>query len=450
MKSITIEVASMRQRRSHRSRRNRRFAGALLASLLPGAVALTGAAGAAEDDVEPIGVVSEAYYTTPFTASLPPVLVSEVPPGVVCIVAGIAGAAQVCGDEVQALKAELEGTPLDVSDGLPIPESPDSSIPQPVAPGTLPVGILGGQQRYASYVELELPPVPDGHQVDRFQLVLHQDPNAINVAFESPAFRDLVLGIISQISSQSPDPFVELIQGVAGGDVALLNPEPTGIEACMVVSEWDAGENQHSDDQPDIDCIFGSTGQFDAATETWTFDLTFAMAAWASGTENLGISLRPLGAENLAYGDPDLSTNFVISLAGGEAADALLPAARLVTSPIPEPIELPTFTPPPPPPAIVSNTNVFDPDPVFTAPPAPISAPEPQPAPSVFQPPAPEVELVSSDAGSAWYAWASLPFGVLVLWSFAGAVDAAPALATSRPGALTRLVAAGRGASPLS
>ena len=60
---------------------------------------------------------------------------------------------------------------------------------------------------------------------------------------------------------------------------------------------------------------------------TWVFDLTFAAQAWTEGVDgevlaNQGIMLRPLGAPNFAYGDPDFSTNWVVSLADSTATDA--------------------------------------------------------------------------------------------------------------------------------
>ena len=76
---------------------------------------------------------------------------------------------------------------------------------------------------------------------------------------------------------------------------------------------------------------------FDAAARTWTFDLTFAVQAWTEGTDgdvlpNQGIMLRPVGAPNLAYGDPDFSTNWQVSLADSTATDlALRPRVRYET-----------------------------------------------------------------------------------------------------------------------
>lgn len=424
-----------------RRRRRTRFGGALVASLLPAAVAFAVHPAGAAPDFEQAKVAATGYYTSPVNDALPPVLTSEVPPGVVCIVTGIAGASQVCGDQVQQLKALLSGTPLDVSDGLPLPESADPQLPQPVAPGTLPVGLLGGKQRYASYLKIELPDVPAEHEVARFDLVLHQAPNAVNFAFESPAFRRAVLSALAAYEEKGPEPFQEFFELLVSQELEPFTQMPTGIEACAITEPAKAGA-QSDGAIPASDCILhGATGVYDADAGTWTFDMSLAMGAWAGGTPNHGIYLHPVGAENVAYGDPDPSTNFVVSLADGSADPALLPKFNLST------FEVPSYSPPPfvggvdttPPSAggISPNVNPFVGDDVLDSPPVAggdVAAPEP--SAEVAGP----VELASASRGSAWYVWLALPALVVLAYVLTGAASGPPAAAQQRRGALTRLI----------
>jgi hypothetical protein len=280
-----------------------------LRPLLAGAIALAAvwtpmtAAGGQEAPAA-LKVTREAFYTSRFLGSLPPVLTKQVPPSPVCLVAP----AQVCGPEVDALKATLG-----LNKGLPIPDVPDFQLPQPVAPGTLAVGMIGGQTRYTSALRFDLPTVPENALVEKFDLVL--DEGDLTFAIESPAFRGAILAGLSQYPEQHPEALQAYLEGVAGGNPAVADFEPTGIEACIIRSAWTAGASQDSTTRPAADCLLGGTGQRDTAAGTWTFDISSIVQAWVDGdAPNEGIYLGPLGAQNVAYGDPDPTTNFEISL----------------------------------------------------------------------------------------------------------------------------------------
>ena len=273
----------------------------------------------------PITFDRTAYFTASLQDSIPPTLIEEVPPSAVCILVPDA-----CTEDIKGI---IDG--LGLGEGLPFPETDDHLVPQvTVLPGTLPVSMLGGVPRHTSYLHFAVPAVPTGEEFSRFELVLHQTQPTF--AIESPAFRAAVLAAISQAQATDPQLFVTLLQNIAAGDPALAEFEPTGIEACAVSAAWQEGASQDANTQPDRDCILGATGAFDEAAGTWTFDLTFLAQAWARGDlPNEGIVLGPVGAENLAFGDPDISTNFQISLAipgnGATAAGVKVATAPIIT-----------------------------------------------------------------------------------------------------------------------
>ena len=320
-------------REDRRSRRQIWPAVAALAVVVAGVLQFQ-AAGA--ETVSGKATVSrEAYFTYPITQTTPPVLRKGFPPATACLVAGLAGVPQICGDRAQQAAALLG-----LTDGLPIPITPDGDLAQPNAlPGTTPIGMFGGQPRYVSLLALNLPPLAAGERYGAFELVLHED--GLNFAVESPALRDLVLQTVSQLSEQDPQKVSDAITRALSGEVPLATQTITGIEACPITEEWNAGRGQGAsldgERLPNIDCVAGTAGVFDEKTRTWRFDITFAVQAWTEGTDgevlpNQGIMLRPVGAPNLAYGDPDFSTNWVVSLADSSNADpALLPKISYTT-----------------------------------------------------------------------------------------------------------------------
>ncbi len=384
---------------------------------------------------EPAVVTREAYYTHPITQVTPPLLRNGFPPATACLVAGLVGVPQVCGTEIQQLAALLG-----LSDGLPIPITPDGDLAQPiVVPGTTPVGMLAGQQRYVSLLALGLPALPEGERFASFELVLHQD--GLNFALESPALRDVVLQIVSQLEAQDPQRIADAIQRALSGEVPLATQLVTGMEACPVVQPWNAGDAQGANLDgvrlPDTDCLVGTTGVFDPGTATWTFDLTFAVQAWTEGSdgvtlENQGVMLRPVGAPNLAYGDPDLSTNWVVSLADSTAANAALrPQVRYTTVPSDDgldetPIDLPS----------IDSGGPVDFGPIGDGT-GDVAAPE---GPDTGAPAQPAED---DGIGTHGWVWFALPVGLFVSAMFAQALDASPAATRRRPGALTRLAEGG-------
>jgi hypothetical protein len=280
-------------------------------------------------------VSREAYFTYPITQTAPPLIRNGFPPATACLVAGLAGVPQVCGTEAQQVAALLG-----LSDGLPIPITPDSDLAQPIAlPGTTPVGMFGGQTRYVSLTALTLPVLPAGQRFGSFELVLSED--GFNFAVESPALRKAVLQAQGQGEAQDPAKVADAITAALTGDVPLATQTITGIEACPITDPWNAGRAQSASLDgsrvPRTDCLTGTTGVFDQKTRTWHFDISFAVQAWTEGADgkqlaNQGVMFRPVGAPNFAYGDPDFSTNWVVSFADSTNDDAKLrPRIRYTT-----------------------------------------------------------------------------------------------------------------------
>lgn len=415
----------------------------LLATFLVG-FASGGGSVRAQEQQETAVVTRQAYFTRPATEPAPPVLFSGFPPGTVCLVAGLVGAPQLCGETVQ----DVADT-LGLSDGLPLPVSPDSTVLQPVLPGTTPVGMLGGQERYASLLQFQLPVLAEDEELTSLELILHQD--GLSFALESPAFRALVLAVILQAEDPNPDVITDTLARTVSGEIPAVTQSATGIEACPVVEGWNGGDAQDAAVDgtrlPDADCIRGTTGIFDPAEATWTFDLTFAAQAWSSGTgtgdqlTNEGIIFRPLGAPNVAYGDPDLSTNFLISLADGEAGDpALQPQIRYTTRSASTPVVAGTPGGSPTPAPVSGGA------PSFTGP-SPGTAGTPA-VPATPGAPGPvglrarwADRAVSAGAGDTpGWLLLLLPIGLGGAYLFGGSLVAQPDLARHRPGALSRLM----------
>jgi hypothetical protein len=407
---------------------------------LAGLAAVVGLGAADAGTVEgPATVTREAYFTNPLTQATPPVLRNGFPPATACLVAGLLGVPQVCGTEVQQL-----GSLLGLSDGLPILITPDGDLAQPVVlPGTTPVGMIAGQQRYASLVALGLPTVPAGEQIGTFDLVLHQD--GLNFAIESPATRDLVLQIVGQLEVQDPQKVADAVTRALSGEVPIVTDTVTGIEACPITEAWQAGPAQGASLDgiriPAVDCQIGTTGVYDAAAKTWTFDLSFAAQAWTVGTDgkkldNQGVLLRPVGAPNLAYGDPDLSTNWLVSLATSTAAEGLRPAVRYTTAPAADAggtggvdlggttgsVDLPTFDSGPP----------LDLGAIGSTPPQASTL-------GAIRAGYAARHHTGGKGHTPGWVWLALPLGLLGAVVFGQSLVAAPASHRRRPGALTRL-----------
>lgn len=420
-------------------RARRHAVSTLIATAL--AIALFVSPGSAADTQEVANVDRTAYFTRPITTVTPPLLINGFPPSTACLVAGLAGVPEVCGPEV----ADLVDA-LGLGGGLPVPETIDADLAQPVLPGTLPVGMLGGQERYSSLLRFSLPTLPDGQEFGTFELLLH--PDGLSFAIESPAFRQAVLAAISQIDEPSADPFVEVLSDVLSGETAAIAQTITGIEACPATEGWDGNSAQNAGTDgrrlPDVDCLIGTTGAFDASINAWVFDLTFAAQAWTTGglagepIPNEGILFRPLGAENLAYGDPDLSTNWLLSLADETNANAdLHPRIRYTIVPSLSPIEpAPDLGTPIPPPATPAGPSL---QPIPSAGPTP-APPAPVAANGQIRARWVEPASVAGDPRTPWWVILIIPVGLAGAWALGEGLFAGPALSTRRDGALQHLV----------
>lgn len=412
-------------------------------------VSLTGfaAPGSAQDKQEVAGVEREGYFTRPATSATPPVLVDGFPPSNVCLVAGIVGLPQLCGPEISGTANDLG-----LSGGIPVPETIDADLVQPVAPDTMPVGMAGGEERYVSALQFDLPRLEDGQQFGSFELLMR--PDGLGFAVESPGFRKAVLAVISQVGDQDPQAFIDDLTAILQDEeTPVIAQTITGIEACPATESWDGRRAQNGGIDgsriPDRDCLIGTTGSFDESNSSWTFDLTFAAQAWSTGgitgetLPNEGILLRPLGAENLAYGDPDLSTNWLVSLAGAEAADDLRPRIRYTI--------VEDFAPPVEVVEPITPTPDLGPTPVVPDVAGPDLGPLPQPDVATPSPPAnvtsgaisaryAERAASSTDFSTPWMLLLLIPIGLAGAWMLGEALIAGPAATGHRQGALDELV----------
>ncbi len=425
-----------KQRNWSRGRTARRLA-AFAALLGAAGVVQLGLANAATVET-PALVSREAYFTYPITQTAPPVLRNGFPPATACLVAGLVGVPQLCGTEAQQVAALLG-----LTDGLPIPITPDGDLAQPAAvPGTTPVGMMGGQPRYVSLTALNLPQLASGERFGKFELVLFQD--GVNFAIESPALRDVVLQLVAQLGEQDPAKISDAITRAITGEVPLAAETITGIEACPIIQPWNAGRGQAASLDgsrlPDTDCVTGTTGVFENGA--WTFDLTFAVQAWTEGVDgdvlaNQGIMLRPLGAPNFAYGDPDFSTNWVVGLADSTTTNAALrPLVRYTTvsddtGSVIDPggdVDLPDF--------VAGDGTPLDFGVGVTSPSTG------GPGGSGSARPVPSSRIARSHGSTPGWVWLAVPLGLVGAFMFDQSLVATPAAMRRRAGALTRLEAA--------
>lgn len=392
-------------------------AGAGLAALFFGAAfVLVGAAAAtaADPPATPLTISKQGYFTSKITGALPPVLVKEIPPAPVCLVVP-----QACTQDVDALKVALS-----LNDGVPLPDIPDYLVPQPVPPGELPIGMIGGATRYTSTLQFQLPTIAPKSQVNRFDVVIPDGTIAFSI--QSPAFRQAILTGLSQYPEQQPEVIQKFVDDVTQQNTALATFEPTGIEACMITSAWEAGESQDPATIPKKDCIVGGLGKHDAGAGTWTFDLSGVLQAWLDGKPNMGITLAPEGAQNVAYGDPDPSTNFILTLQSAAQA-------RIDVGPPLE--ELPIDTG-----VGVADEAPLDAGGISDSGPSLVSGAGVS-APTQIGRGATRPKLIASKSSTPWWVWLIIPFVLGGAAALSIALDAVPDLATRRPGALTRLTA---------
>jgi hypothetical protein len=259
-------------------------------------------------------ITESALWAHPVTDALPPTLTgSGVPPNAVCAVAP-----QFCPDALQPISDGLmdgTGTVQDEAEVSPV---------QPIPEGTIAASYLGGHERYESAIKFDVPDVPEGEEVSSFTVSLQMEQPSYDM--NSPAFQDFFLAAFEFIGEQDPAILAERLPEVLQEDPIELDSDVIGMEACPLLEPFDpegAPQAAHADDMPRdeetgevlVDCVVGSGAMFDEDTERWSFDLTFAAEAWNSGEiENHGVVVRPTGGPNLAFGDPDTSTNAQIVL----------------------------------------------------------------------------------------------------------------------------------------
>lgn len=434
----------------------RRLGLGLMGSAMLGAV-LAGAPAAAQDATEvDAPVTARALIAYPANDVIPDTLLSQFPPQVVCVVAP-----EACPESTEPLREPIAGVLEEVD------ANQETSPLQPANPDGLTVTYTGGTPRYASAVQVELPEVPEGEQVDEFVLILPQGQPSFS--FDSPIFRRAVLAAVATAASQDPATFAEQLEKAQDEEPVtmpllgieacpLTVPVPEDAEAPRSVPIRDISEeNVDGELVPSVDCLYGTNGRFDEDAGEWAFDLSLAAKAWADGTlENHGVLLRPTGAPNLAFGDADTSTNAQVVLDLSET-----PRATFASSTPPPPPEPLAPLPPPSaqtgsgggtagtPPATSSPSSPgFASAPVSsgtatpTTPPAEVAPPQTAPDAGTGQQ---GVALDAVNAGeqgptTPWTVWLLLVPFAGGAWLTARSLSEEVAVAGTRGGALTRLV----------
>lgn len=309
------------------------------------------------DEGDPVEITESALYASPVTEAIPDTLTSEVPPTALCVLEP-----SLCpeeSDEVRSLVGDTLNTSLDEVPAEPV---------HPVPPDTIAVSFLAGNPRYQSAIRVEVPEAPADHEYQRVELVLPQTDPSYHV--DSPAFREVILGTFSAIGASDPELLAEGVADALAEEDLVSTEQLLGIEVCPLTAEFvpegapmayseeelpreEPEGSDGSDDGSDelgevaVDCLRGASGLYDEDEQLWRFDLTFAAQAWADGDlDNHGLLLSPSGAPNLAFGDPDSSTNAQVVLDITEAA--LL-------------VETMDATPPPPPDSSEGSGNAGPP-----------------------------------------------------------------------------------------
>ena len=310
-----------------RTRHVRRSLGTLAmgAALFAGSVGLAPALAqepGPEEEAQPpaaaggsaLEIEASTLYVSPTTDSIPPTLRNQFPPEAVCVVQP-----DFCPESSEPVRKGVVDAARTVNENEP------ASPVQPVPSDTAAVSFLGGQTRYQTAIKFAVPDVPAGQEIISFTVTVPQSQPSYEAG--SPAFRRAVLAVFETIGPQDPAVLADGLAAALEEDPAEVDPELIGIEACPLLSEFTPGgapqaspdtdlpQREEGDTKVvDVDCIFG-TNAMRAEGDNWVFDLTFTAAAWASGElENHGLLLRPIGAPNLAFGDPDTSTTAQVAL----------------------------------------------------------------------------------------------------------------------------------------
>lgn len=425
----------------------------------PAAVA---AEGEVPDDLQEAEVDRYGYWNADQSNYANNAATSQFPPEAVCLVQPQAcyfpegdqdptgGLGQI-GNETLASGNEAEQELL-----ASMAEADNGTEPaDPVQPETYPVSVAFGQPNYRSAIQFKLPPLPDGHQLDSFTMVLTQgDPTYAN---ESPAFRQAVLAALTCAQENPETPgiercTVEEFEKIPDRD--LSDGTPLQVEACPITGTWEAETSQDEDDLPEVDCLFTTAGAPVEGTTSWVFDLTFMAQAWYDGLiEPNGILLRPGGAENFAYGDPE--TTYSKQVTFESTVQYAVASSEEPTFEAPPPL-------PPPPPAPSSGSGGTGSTDVFFTPDQgssqPLNVPsggtstgteqppavsQPTPEPVAAQPEQHQTLAAGTPLGepeSPWWLWLLLVPFLGGAWLMTRALEEQAAVATQRSGAMTRLL----------
>lgn len=471
--------------------RNRRRLGALLmiASLTFGAlVTVFAPVAAAQEAEEPeqapedrqeAKVTKSGFWDAPLNRVIPPSVMQQFPPQVVCLVVVKACTGKFHQDQPEQIGEGFNQVTGGVEEGLTAVKENDPGEPEsPVPPDTLPVSVTTGQARYRSALQFELPPVPTGHEVDDFKIYLVEtDPTG---GVSSPVARQAILAALT-CAREGDGPggrcdtaqFEKILMMGCDGTpqdepgTCPAEQEPLSIEMCPIVddpatpdaneAEWKGERSQDPQNLPATDCFLGANGKR-LAGGIWEFDLTFALEEWATGAiPNNGVLIRPQKAPNFAFGDPDSTFNKQVTF---EQAVTF----TVASSEAPEPIDFGSGSSGG---DFGSGTTSSGNSGGFAAPsggsgggnvstfssPAqgdPDAAPAPEvaggasaPAGQQSQVPVAAGPQQPAASNSAWYAWLAIPLflagGWLVAQSLTGA--GAPAVAAaSRDGAMSRIL----------
>ncbi len=383
----------------------------------------------AQADPEPVQVEATAYFVRNAGAATPNTVTSEFPPGVVCVVAP-----EVCPEDLAPVTGPLGGAIGTVENA---PEEPAGTV----EPGTLPVSVDAGEERYSSAVLLTLPEVPAGQEVGQFILRLEQIQPSYHSS--SPAYRQAVLATVASAGCKcfNQEEYEKLQQSAPVEREQFL-----GVEACPTTEAF-AGDDfgQPENAKPGVDCLFGANGVKADGSNVWEFDLTFAAEAWYSGAmENNGVLLRTTGAPNLAFGDPDTSTYSRVTFSADSATAEV--EQRPESSP-PAPFtppsntnsgsgsSSPSFSTP------SSSGNIFAPPANFTPEAAEVADAEPQVADD-----APNQQVVAapifdgSQPLTPWWIWLLVPIFLAGMYLTAQSLTTEVVLASERQGAMMRLI----------
>jgi hypothetical protein len=294
--------------------RHRRSSLAVLAAVLAAPALASAPAAAAEEGTEQeVEVTDTALYAASVGDALPSTLTRDVPPEALCVLEP-----QLCPQELDPVRTVLRDV---VGTTQQVPAEPIHPIP----PDTVAVSYLAGKPRYQSALRFAVPAPPADDDYGLVELVLAQSDPTYHL--DSPAFRRVVLGTFAALGEQDPQVAVDGVVDALEREDLVGTEQVMGIEACPLTEPFEPGgapfaqpdddipRSSEDDESPAVDCLFGSDGQYDEDEQVWRFDLTMAAAAWHAGElDNHGILLQPSGAPNLAFGDPDTSTNAQVVL----------------------------------------------------------------------------------------------------------------------------------------